>query len=51
MCRMHGGAQGTGAPKGERNGNWKHGGWSNEAVALRRDVSALLKTLRPRTPS
>src|SRR5690349_17574607 len=25
-CRMHSGAPGSGAPKGERNGNWKHGG-------------------------
>jgi hypothetical protein len=24
-CRMHGGAQGSGAPKGERNGHYRHG--------------------------
>jgi hypothetical protein len=29
-CRMHGGAAGTGAPKGNRNGNWKHGHYCGE---------------------
>jgi hypothetical protein len=24
-CRMHGGADGSGAPKGSKNGNYKHG--------------------------
>jgi len=24
-CRMHGGAAGSGAPEGERNGNYRHG--------------------------
>jgi hypothetical protein len=41
---MHGGTN-RGAPKGERNGNWKHGGRTREAVALRRAVSRLLKDL------
>ena len=27
-CRMHGGAAGSGAPEGERNGNWKGGRYS-----------------------
>jgi len=31
--RLHGGAKGSGAPKGERNGMWKHGCHSKEAVA------------------
>src|SRR5215207_6426111 len=26
-CRMHGGARGSGAPKGSRNGSYKHGGF------------------------
>jgi hypothetical protein len=43
---MHGGARGSGAPKGEANGMWKHGGWSNDAVALRREASKLMKDLR-----
>jgi hypothetical protein len=25
---------------------WKHGGWSNDAVALRREASKLMKDLR-----
>jgi hypothetical protein len=24
-CRMHGGAKGSGGPRGNRNGNFKHG--------------------------
>lgn len=42
---MHGGKS-TGAPRGDRNGNWKHGGETVEAVGLRREVSRLLRTLR-----
>src|SRR3954463_6190039 len=30
-CRMHGGARGSGAPKGSRNGSYKHGGFTCEA--------------------
>jgi hypothetical protein len=26
-CRMHGGAKGSGGPRGSRNGNFKHGFW------------------------
>ena len=42
-CKLHGGR--AGAPKGERNGNWKHGGDTREAVALRRAAGRLLKTI------
>jgi periplasmic glucans biosynthesis protein len=45
VCRLHGGAPGTGAPKGERNGKWKHGADSLEAVALRRAASRLLREI------
>ncbi|WP_395000409.1 HGGxSTG domain-containing protein [Sphingomonas sp.] len=45
VCRVHGGLS-PGAPIGERNGQWRHGGWSNETVALRREVSALIKEVR-----
>jgi hypothetical protein len=52
-CRMHGGAPGSGGPKGSRNGNYKHGRYTAEAVAsgrwLRyqtREVRALTKRLR-----
>ncbi len=31
---------------GEANGAWKHGGWSNEAVSLRRAAARLLQALR-----
>lgn len=31
---------------GEANGQWKHGGWSHEAVELRREASRLLKQVR-----
>ena len=41
-CRMHGGAAGSGAPKGERNGNYKHGYFTQEAVEFRRQIRALV---------
>ena len=44
VCRVHG-ARG-GAPKGKRNGNWRHGGCTNEIVELRRAVSELLREAR-----
>jgi len=43
---MHGGANGSGAPKGERNGAWRDGGSTNQAKALRREISALLRASR-----
>lgn len=43
VCRMHGGK--GGAPKGVKHGAYKHGGWTNEAVALRRTASRLLKAI------
>ena len=45
-CRMHGGAAGSGAPKGERNGNWRHGRFTCEAVAERRATRGLLHSTR-----
>ncbi|GAC1588366.1 MAG: hypothetical protein NVS3B5_21510 [Sphingomicrobium sp.] len=45
-CRIHGGAKGSGAPTGERNGMWKHGGCSKEAIALRRAAGRVLKAVR-----
>jgi hypothetical protein len=44
-CRMHGGAPGIGAPRGERNGNYRHGFYTAEAMAERRAVRALLRKL------
>jgi hypothetical protein len=45
-CRMHGGAKGSGAPPGKRNGNYKHGQFTREALQERKTVTALLKALR-----
>jgi hypothetical protein len=42
---MHGGAYGSGAPKGERNGNYRHGFYTAEAVAERRALRALVRKL------
>ena len=44
-CKLHGGKS-TGAPRGERNGSWKHGGDTNEAVALRRAAGRLIQAVR-----
>jgi hypothetical protein len=44
VCRFHG-ARG-GAPKGEANGAYKHGLWTNEAKQERRSLSDLLRQSR-----
>jgi hypothetical protein len=41
---MHGGAAGSGAPKGERNGNWRHGRFTCEAIAERQGARGLLRS-------
>jgi hypothetical protein len=46
-CRMHGGLS-PGAPKGNRNA-FKHGRYTAEALARRREVAALLRTMRALT--
>jgi hypothetical protein len=33
---MHGGADGSGAPSGSKNGNYMHGRYSAETIATRR---------------
>ena len=43
-CRMHGGPS-PGAPKGNRNA-FKHGRYTIEAIANRREIAALLRTMR-----
>lgn len=40
VCRMHG-ARG-GAPEGERNGMWRHGGRTKENDAIRKLTQALM---------
>jgi hypothetical protein len=44
-CRMHGGAARSGAPRGNRNAR-KHGLFSGDAIAERRQVQALLSETR-----
>jgi hypothetical protein len=53
---MHGGARGSGGPQGDRNGNFKHGLYTREGVAMRRDlraqvqeIKALVQAANPRT--
>ena len=41
-CRMHGGAQGSGAPKQNRNAR-KHGRFGRKAIEERRLIQALLR--------
>jgi hypothetical protein len=44
-CRMHGGAQGSGAPRSNRNAR-KHGRFSRDAIAERRQIQVLLGEAR-----
>jgi hypothetical protein len=45
-CRMHGGAAGSGAPRGARNGNYKHGRYTKEVAATRQWLREAIDTLR-----
>ena len=45
-CRIHGGAKGSGAPKGERNGSYRHGLRTAEAMAFSRECQAVLHEAR-----
>jgi hypothetical protein len=45
-CRMHGGADGSGAPSGSRNGNYKHGRRTAEMIATRRWLRETTRMLR-----
>src|SRR5260370_9946783 len=50
-CRMHGGADGSGAPRGSKNGNYKHGRYTEEVAATRewlREATHMLRDLRKR---
>ncbi|WP_076866550.1 HGGxSTG domain-containing protein [Bradyrhizobium mercantei] len=44
-CRMHGGAKGSGAPRANRNAR-KHGLFTRDAIAERREIRALLGEVR-----
>jgi uncharacterized protein YjcR len=41
-CRMHGGAPGSGAPRGNKNA-LKHGRYTREAIEERRQLHALVR--------
>ena len=43
-CRSHGGR--AGAPKAEANGAYRHGAFTEEAIALKRDAAQLLRDIR-----
>ena len=45
-CRMHGGAYGSGAPSGSRNGNFRHGRYTAEVAATRRWLRETTRMLR-----
>jgi hypothetical protein len=40
---MHGGAKGSGAPKGERNGAYRTGMRTVEMIELRREANAFIR--------
>lgn len=42
-CRMHGGAKGSGAPKGSKNA-FKHGRYSKETIQKRQEVTKLIRS-------
>lgn len=44
-CRMHGGAKGSGAPKGNRNA-FKHGLYTREALNERRQLAELMRDMK-----
>jgi len=44
-CRMHGGAPGSGAPRGNRNA-LKHGNYTREAIAERQKLKDLVRESR-----
>jgi uncharacterized protein YjcR len=44
-CRMHGGAPGSGAPRGNKNA-LKHGLFTGEAIAERRQLGELMRRSR-----
>jgi len=47
VCRLHGGK--GGAPKGKRNGAFRHGRYSAEVIAERREARATIKRVRALT--
>ncbi|QFR35222.1 hypothetical protein GBB76_17190 [Ancylobacter sp. TS-1] len=44
-CRMHGGAEGSGAPSGPANGNYRHGRRCADMIETRRFLKAMRAAL------
>lgn len=44
-CRMHGGTS-PGAPKGEKNGSYRHGLFTCDAIERRRQLTTWIKSAR-----
>lgn len=42
-CKLHGGAQGSGAPRGEANGRYRTGFYTAEAIEERRLLASLTR--------
>jgi hypothetical protein len=49
-CRLHGGRS-TGAPKGQRNGNYKGGEFTAEAIQERQWMRSIVRTYGKLRPS
>jgi len=45
-CRMHGGAKGSGGPRGDRNGNFQHGLWTRESIEMRKITRAKIREIK-----
>jgi hypothetical protein len=43
---MHGGAKGSGGPRGDRNGNFKHGLWTRQNLEMRKAARAKIREIR-----
>ena len=48
-CRKHGCGQGSGAPEGERNGNFRHGRYTKQSMELRAAVRQLVREAKALT--
>jgi hypothetical protein len=45
-CRMHGGAKGSGGPRGDRNGRFTNGLHTREAKTIRKDIRARVREIK-----
>jgi len=43
---MHGGAKGSGGPRGDRNGNFQHGLWTRESIEMRKITRAKIREIK-----